>query len=317
MSSRSKAHQWPYPRHKEFESALQKTAAAWFAARDYRVHPRMPYLLANWADWDKNIIQLDVFKYIVEERQRRSTKIGFPLHKFIHHGLSSQAMLFNLVGPLIVSQDLAPLAEAFRRENIFWPEGKASASLEYENRNVFNEDSGQPTSIDLIIQDETGKPRIFVEAKLVEREFGGCSVFTAGDCDGRNPAQDFQTCYLHFIERRYWEILEKHGFLNGPIGRAATCILATHYQFFREVLFALELGGAFVLLSDERNPTFACPNSAGKRGLVPLLLSFVPENFHDRVAMVSIQQIVQTIKDSGRHPWIADFESKYALTPGF
>ena len=157
----------------------------------------MPYLLARWEDWPNNIILPEVAAYIAKERERRSTIKGLPLHKYIHHGLSSQAMLFNLVGPLILPQDMTPLEIAFKRNNIPWPEGQLNASLEYENRSVFKEDVGQPTSIDLIVQDESSKPGVFIEAKLVEREFGGCSVFRAGDCDGRNPARDFALCYLH------------------------------------------------------------------------------------------------------------------------
>ena len=313
MSSRSKALTWPYPRHQAFEETLRKASAEWFAARGYAVHPKMHYLLARWEDWPKNIILPEVATYIIEERARRSTKKGFPLHKYIHHGLSSQAMLFNLVGPLIVHQDLAPLEIAFKRNNIPWPEGQMKASLEYENRIVFNEDAGQPTSIDLILQDGSGKPRIFIEAKLVEREFGGCSVFRAGDCDGRNPAGNFSLCYLHHIGRKYWELLERHDFLNGPIGKEATCILSVHYQFFREVLFALELDCSFVLLFDERNPTFISDGALGKRGLMPVLLSLVPEGLRERVRILSVQKVVWAIKSTGRHEWIQEFESKYGL----
>jgi len=107
MSSRSKALTWPYPRHQVFEEILRKASAEWFAARGYAVHPKMRYLLARWEDWPKNIILPEVSTYVIEERARRSAKKGFPLHKYIHHGLSSQAMLFNLVGPLMVRQDLA------------------------------------------------------------------------------------------------------------------------------------------------------------------------------------------------------------------
>jgi hypothetical protein len=310
MSSRSKALTWPYPRHHAFEDTLRRAAAEWFAARGYPVHQKMPYLLASWEDWQNNIILPEVATYIVEERALRSKKKGFPLHKYIHHGLSSQAMLFNLVGPLIVRQDLSPLEIAFKRNNIFWPEEKLKASLEFEDRRIFNEDTGQPTSIDL----ETWLPRIVVESKLVEREFGGCSVFTAGDCDGRNPTGDFSLCYLHHIGRKYWDMLNKYDFLNGPIGKDATCILSVHYQFFREVLFALELGCTFVLLFDERNPTFICEGSHGKRGLMPLLLSFIPEALRDRVTMLSLQQVVMAIKSTGRHEWIQEFESKYGLS---
>lgn len=314
MSNRSKALTWPYPRHQAFEETLRRAAAGWFAARGYPVHPKMPYLLASWDDWHNNIILPEVATYIVQERALRSTKKGFPLHKYIHHGLSSQAMLFNLVGPLIVRHDLTPLEIAFRKNSIPWPEGQMEASLEYENRKVFNEDSGQPTSIDLIIQDEYKSPKVIVESKLAEREFGGCSVFRAGDCDGRNPAKDFSICYLHHIGRRYWELLKQYGFLDGPIGNEATCILAIHYQFFREVLFALEMNCTFVLLFDERNPTFLCKGYHKKRGLLPLLLSFVPEGLHDRVATISLQHVVMAIKSTGRHEWIQEFESKYGLS---
>ena len=314
MSSRSKALTWPYPRHQAFEETLRKASAEWFAAREYAVQPKMRYLLARWEDWPKNIILPEVATYIIEERARRSAKKGFPLHKYIHHGLSRQAMLFNLVGPLIVRQDLAPLEISFGRNNIPWPDGQMNASLEYENRSVFKEDVGQPTSIDLIIQDESGSPRIFIEAKLAEREFGGCSVFSAGDCDGQNPTGNFSLCYLHHIGRRYWELLKTYAFLDGPIGKEATCILSVHYQFFREVLFALEMDCTFVLLYDERNPTFIWEGPLGKRGLMPLLLSFVPDDLHDRVTMLSVQQVVWAINSTGRHEWIEKFESKYGLS---
>ena len=70
------------------------------------------------------------------------------------------------------------------------------------------------------------------EAKLVEKEFGGCSAFAKGDCDGHNPAKDFNLCYLHHIGRRYWELMGKHGFLDGPLAKDSVCIMASYYQFF-------------------------------------------------------------------------------------
>lgn len=91
------------------------------------------------------------------------------------------------------------------------------------------------------------------------------------------------------------------------------CTLATHYQFFREIIFAVELGGAFILLSDERSPTFVCDGPIGKRGLMTQLLPFVPDNLRNRVAMVSIQLVVQAIQSSGRHGWIKEFKNKYGL----
>jgi POLQ-like helicase len=313
-SSRARARTWPYPRHRDFEVGLRQVAAAWFRDKGLAVHDHYPYILADPKEWQQNIILPEVAEYIQAEiPQRGARRQGFALHKYLHHGLSSQAMLFNLVGPLIVSRDLEPLREAFGRQAIAWPEGEVSASFEVEDRAIFNEDSGQPTSIDLVLKGGIGSSHLFVESKLVEREFGGCSVFAAGDCDGRNPAQNLALCYLHHLGRKYWQLLDKYGFLAGAIGQNATCILISYYQFFREVVFALELGGSFVLLSDERNPTFHCNGLSGERGLTPFLLSLVPSSLRKRVAAVSIQQVVAAVKASGQHPWIAEFERKYGL----
>jgi POLQ-like helicase len=313
-SSRARARTWPYPRHRNFEKELQKAASAWFQDKGSAVSARYPYILADREKWAQNMILPQVTEYILEEHARREVKQhGFPLHKYIHHGLSSQAMLFNLVGPLIVTGDLAPLRQAFVRQGIAWPGGDVDASFEYEDRTVFNEDTGQPTSIDLVLRDVSDHSSLFVESKLVEKEFGGCSVFEAGDCDGRNPARDFSLCYLNHLGRKYWELLSKHGFLAGAVGRNVTCVLSSYYQFFREVIFALELSGSFVLLSDERNPTFSCDGPHGRRGLMPFLLSMVPQPLLASVATVSIQQVVAAIKASGRHEWIAEFERKYGL----
>jgi hypothetical protein len=293
---------------------LREAASAWFEERHFAVSSRYPYILAEWVKWPQNIILPSVADYIrAEAAHRQSERRGFPLHKYLHHGLSSQAMLFNLVGPLIVDGDLVPLQEALAQQGIACPKGAPRAELECEDRTVFNEDTGQPTSIDLLLQDEQGAPWLFLEAKLVERGFGGCSVFAAGDCDGRNPARDFSLCYLHHLGRTYWELLDRHGFLSGPVRHDATCILSTHYQFFREIAFALEKGGAFILLFDARNPTFYSDGALGQRGLMPFLLSLLPVSARARVAAVSIQQLVAAIRASGRHGWVDEFERKYGL----
>jgi hypothetical protein len=206
------------------------------------------------------------------------------------------------------------LQRTVEAQSIRWPAGNIEAQFEYEKRDVFNEDSGQPTSIDLVIKTGKNAPSLFIESKLVEREFGGCSVFADGDCDGQNPTKDLTSCYLHYIGRRYWSLLEKYGFLSGSLGAERLCPLAVHYQFFRELLFALELGGEFVLLYDARNPTFYCTEEMGTRGLVPLLLQFVPAEIRCRVGTITIQEVVAEIKRSGQHPWIYDFERKYGMT---
>lgn len=314
-NSRNLARTWPYPKRSHYQRQMRKIATDWFAKRHSIVDEKYNFMLVRWEDWPENIILPEVVEYIQQTRANRAAKgKGFALHKYIHHGLSSQALLFNLVGPLIVRQDLALLETVFNKNDFEWPQQKVGAILEYEDRAIFNEDSGQPTSIDMVLVDEMDRPFLFIECKFTEGEFGGCSVFAKGDCDGRNPAQALSLCYLHHIGRRYWDLMEKHGFLQGPINNDKLCIMAQHYQFFRIVLFALEHQQPCVLLSDERSPTFICDGPMGQRGLLPLLLSLIPEKVRTQVLPITIQQVAKAIKESGRHPWITEFEEKYGLT---
>jgi hypothetical protein len=275
--------------------------------KGYSTHLRYPYILEKRADWERNIILAEVADYI------RNQRAGFPLHRYVHHGLSSQAMIFNLVGPLIVRNDLAPLVDLLEERGIEVLRHPIHAEFEFEERKVFKEDVGQPTSIDLVLQVGSDSPSIFIESKLAETGFGGCSLFSQGDCDGRNPAKNFSLCYLHHIGRHYWQLLEKHGFLLGSISQDVTCIMATHYQFFREVLLALELGGSFVLLYDARNPSIACDGRYGARGIWPFLSALVPESHRHKVKAITIQMLVAKISATGRHEWISDFRLKYGL----
>lgn len=314
MSTRELARSWPFGTHRDFRKRVEDAAKQWFKHKGYSTH-RCGYILEKQDDWYKNIICQEVTDYIQSERQKRAhNRKGFPLHKYIHHGLSSQAMLFNLIGPLIMAtkQDLSPLRVAFERRGISWPKGNLIAEFEIEDRIIFNERTQQPTSIDLVIEDNSRLEGLYIECKFVEHEFGGCSVFGSGDCDGRNPAGNLKDCYLHHIGRTYWSSLEEYGFLTGPIADNATCILTTYYQFFREVLFALKRKGEFILLADKRNPTFSCGNN-GERGLFPFLKGFVPNQHKDKVHIVTIQEIVAAINDADGHGWITEFQQKYGI----
>ena len=222
-------------------------------------------------------------------------------------------MLFNLVGPLLISSNLNPLKNLINKKSLVWPGTSAKAFFEYEDRSVFNETQGQPTSIDLVITTQGRDPLIFIESKFVEQEFGGCSVFQNGDCDGRNPSADLELCYLHHIGRTYWSLMHKYGLHEGAIGRDTQCILSAHYQFFRELILSLEKGGIFILLSDDRSPVFRCQGPKGERGLMPLLTSLLPAKLTKQVAQVSIQELVEEIVKSREFEWIQDFKEKYAL----
>ncbi len=275
----------------------------------------MAYCLAEHEQWPENIICGEVADYIRDERKRHLGEESFPLHKYLHHGLSSQAMVFNLIGPLVVRNDLEPLQIATERAGISWPEGDVSAGFEHNDRAIFNEDSGQPTSIDLLVSGDTGS--LFVEAKLVEREFGGCSVFAAGDCEGQNPLlAGITTCYLHHIGRKYWERMEEFGFGSTKLASGSVCPFANYYQFFREALFALVKGGRFVLLHDERNPAFVSASGDGfeQRGLWLFLLKAVPERHLPSIKRLTIRRVVAAIEAQGRHEdWIGTFKLKYGI----
>ena len=313
-SSRQLARTWPYRRYKAYERELRDSAARWFSEKGLATHEKMRYCLKSLDSWPQNIICADVAEYIQQENEKNIGKEAFPLHKYLHHGLSSQAMVFNLVGPLIVRNDLEPLRVAIERVGITWPTGNVTAEFEYDDRTIFNEDSGQPTSIDLVISGES--EGIFVEAKMVEKEFGGCSVFLGGDCDGRNPIlYGFDGCYLHHIGRKYWERMNEFGFEETDFVSGHICPFINYYQFFREVLLSFTKKGCFILLHDERNPAFHKTSTIGKEsGLWSFLIESVPAEHSSSIGRVTIQQLVKAIYESGRHDdWINDFKLKYGI----
>jgi len=313
--SRQLVKNWPFPRYKRFEKMLHESAKSWFKDRGYETHPRMAYCLAKHEQWPQNIICADVVEYINHEKSRPEGEETYPLHKYLHHGLSSQAMVFNLVGPLIVRNDLEPLRIALASQNLKWPSGQVDASFEYDDRSIFNEDRGQPTSIDLILSGESNT--VFVEAKLVERGFGGCSVFAGGDCEGMNPRHNnYENCYLHHIGRLYWNQMEELGFLETAMLNGKICPFVNYYQFFRELIFALVKGGIFVLLHDERNPAFTkyAKINSPEGGLWPFLSGSIPKEYLSKVGRITIQQVVKAIEELGKHDdWIQDFKRKYGL----
>jgi hypothetical protein len=310
--SKQRAKSWPYPRHRRVDRELRRIAAAWFAAKGYPVQDKRPYILDKLENWSKNIILPQVAEYIENERRtRQGAGEGFPIHKYLHHGLSSQAMVFNLIGPLIVRNDYEPLRALLASKNLPWPSGNVTGQFETEDRSVFNENYGQPTSFDVAITGEAG-PGVYIESKFIEPGFGGCSVYSDGDCDGRNPLHNPSLCYLDHIGRLYWQRVREHRLdelAHGPI-----CPMTLYYQFFREMLFALHMDGCFILLHDERNPSFSVDGPSGRRGAFALLTEQLPEHCRCRVGSVSIQEVAASIRNCGGHEdWIGEFEAKYGL----
>lgn len=315
-SSKALAKEWPYGRRTDFEREMRKVAAKYFEKKRLPVQKKYPFILADWTAWQSNIICPEVVEYIeAEKRKAFEENRPYPLHKYIHHGLSSQALLFNLIGPLIARNDLEPLRLAFDAKGIPWPGGQTQAVFEMEDRKVFNEQTAQPTSIDLVIGNEGREGWLFVESKFTETAFGGCTHLASGDCEGKNPASDLSACYLHHIGRKYWEQMQEHGFLDGPLSTSPFCPLANYYQFFREVLFAVHYGGYFILMYDARNTAFfSTAEGLPDRGVCPFLVSMLPEHLKEQVKRVTIQEVFDQVRSSPRHAdWVEEFARKYAM----
>lgn len=222
-------------------------------------------------------------------------------------------MAFNLIGPLIVRNDFRALETILNAKGVLGATDIRGAVFEYEDREVFNEDTGQPTSIDIVLESASGRPCIFIESKFDEQEFGGCTVFAAGDCDGKNPIDDESTCLLHFIGRKYWDLMAKYG-MSDSIRHDRQCPFTVYYQFFREVMFALEKGGTFVLLSDARSPVFQCRSGVSEKGLMPFLTSLLPDEIRNRVVSLTTQELVSEIELLSLHQdWIYEFKKKYGM----
>jgi POLQ-like helicase len=293
-----------------YRAAVEASAATWFARRGNRTETARPYVLASRNCWRENIILDGVYSDIEAVR---------PRHTMIHHGLSSQALAFNLFGPLRIRDDWEAARSAFVAAGVHWPSPSCCGKFEYNDPMVLAEDrKNQPTSWDLILGPSEDAPTVLVEVKFVEHGLGACSVFSRGDCTGANPANDFDSCYLHFQKKRhYWPIFLGLGLLSTPAFAGAICPLTIYYQFFREVAFAATQGGRMVYVADERNPALFGSAVGHQRGLIPSLLAILPPNLRSQLSVIPIPHILSAIEDSGRHDdWIGEFRRKYRFERG-
>lgn len=302
---------WPFPHGKEWEANLQRHLAKYFRDKKYKdprfpISSRHPYILAKHSDWYRNIILDRVAQYI-------DTKIAerhFALHKWIHHGLSSQAFLFNLLGPLVVDKQWYIFDEILHQASIQLSTNITNAEFELEDPDVFNEQQGQPTSIDLCLY--TGEiEKVFIEFKFTEKNFGGCSVFGDGDCDGKNPAKNPDLCYLHHIGRLYWQLMKKHRLLTKQMKRDSQCPFSTLYQLYRLILFTLEKNGHFLLLYDERNPSFLLERDNIKRGLFNLVYESLPGKIQNKCHALPVQSALKIIEQHSSLDWVDELKEKY------
>ncbi len=296
--------------HNDIRQILEKSSAEWFAKREYWTRPEYPYILQDKTDWRKNIILSEVYEYVMGRKQARNHL--FPLHDWLHHGLSSQAMLFNLLGPLVVKNSLVVLAEPFKEAGIVFPR-HIDGEFEYQDRLVFNELQTQPTSLDFVLKDETNEPKILIEAKLVEKSFGYCSRLQSAVCSGLNPANGIleKECELVNIGREYWKVLIENDVLTEETLKGPTCPLAVFYQFYREVGFAVKTNAQLVFLVDERNPFFSPITDSS---LPNRLIKSLKPTIREKVKIVTIQRIFAEIaKFFQGESWVEALSAKYAL----
>lgn len=306
---------WPYNKFSDFRKEQELSASNYFfnkgkSNKDFKVHDKSPYILKERKDWRRNIIVNSVYEYVNEKKSEAEHKVSYPLHKYIHHGLSSQAMLFNLFGEAVVKKDYDFFQEVFQ-----FPDIKISTQFElkfeHSNYTTFKEDR-QPTSFDFAVFDKSGGLKnIFVEAKYVETTFGRCSTIEGGNCDGLNPISNPDLCYLTHKGRNYWNLMKKYG-LDEPYAKSPICPLAIYYQFFRELMFALENNGYFVILIDKRNPAFEKGSQPNKRGLIPVLMDKIPNLYKEFIKIIYIQDVLSILTNHG-YSWVDEFREKYGM----
>lgn len=295
------------PLYEEYRDGLEVAAANWFRSRQAKVNPDKPFILRDHEDWSSNIILRDVYGVVSDVR---------PRHAMIHHGLSSQALTFNLFGPLLVRNDWAAAQEAFQAAGVEWPQSPRVGKFEYEDREVFGESGrDQPTSWDIALGTDPAAPSILVEVKFTEHDLGQCSVYARGDCNGQNPASDFNLCYLHSAKhRRYLGLAQALGVLRSGAFNGSFCPFTVYYQFYREVMFAAAKNAPMVYVLDERNPALRFPTDEGHRGLIPFLMTTLPSQVASRIFFVTIHSILHSIEKTKRHgDWTDSFRMKYAF----
>lgn len=321
-SSRELTKTWPYKRYADFEKELRGAASKWFEEKGFKTKSDMPYCLESFGMWEQNLINDGVRKYINDEMGKKSANDPFPAHKYLHHGLSSQAMGFNLIGSMAVLKDYEPLRQVLKNKEIKLPGSADAVTFEYDDREVFNEDVGQPTSIDVDFTD--GEANVFIEVKLAEKEFGGCSIFGTGDCAGANPCNSsLNSCFLHHIGRKYWDLAKGNGLLETDFFKGPICPFASNYQFFREFLFALKKNGSYVLLHDARSPVFVNAAKIGaveggtaypETGLWPMLEKSLPKEVQSKIARITVQEVLAAGEEIEEHKvWITEFKGKYGI----
>jgi len=136
---------WMYKQFKDFRREQNQIASAWFRNQNYSVQSKYPFILSDRDDWGKNIILPSVYNEIIQlSKEYEKKSEPFPIHKYIHHGLSSQAMLFNLFGDSYIKRDYNLFSKIFNYFDVKIDK-TSEFFFEYSDRKTFNEIKQQPT----------------------------------------------------------------------------------------------------------------------------------------------------------------------------
>jgi hypothetical protein len=310
----------PETAFKAFEADLQAAAVKWFKKPGHPVRKDMDYCISEPNLWHHNIILPEVARLIqitASTWKRRLPGVASRFEGTLHHGLSNHAMAFNLLGPLVVRKDLAPIKAAFQAVGGwggYWDE--LYAYFEAHDRKVFNELEGVPACLDFAI--EGNGNGIFADVLFTQSGFTGCPHIQDGSCDGKNPCSfgKLTECALTRSGNTLWTRMEQWAMSEATRIDGDTCPFVNYYSFFQNLLFSLVNDRVYILIYDERNSLFVQRDEKGNLvdGLCQQLSEALPRHKWTRVGAFTIQDLVRAIEKTGRHgDWIQEFKDKYAI----
>jgi len=105
--------------------------------------------------------------------------------------------------------------------------------------------------------------------------------------------------------------MEKHGLTTDSLEASPICPFVTLYQAYRILIFALERGEHFLLIHDNRNPSFAWTSTSIGRGAFALLYELLPRSAQRRCHGITTQEVVAILDSMFPFPSLEEVKAKY------
>jgi len=105
--------------------------------------------------------------------------------------------------------------------------------------------------------------------------------------------------------------MQKHGLVTDGLKANSICPFITLYQAYRILMFALERGGHFLLIHDERNPSFAWTSTSVDRGAFALFHELLPASAQRRCYKITTQAVVEVVERVFPFPTLEEVKAKY------